>query len=195
MLLGLYVEQVRLLMQQIMALSALITESMKEHAAEIVRMCRLPGIDTYAAQDLLAEIGPGAEQFDSPQQLASWAGVCPGRQESAGVNYSSRSARGNRFLRRIICQIGWAAARTKRTFISTLFQRWSPRLGPKSAAWAISHRMLKFVWHVLHQKMEYRERGPVQPDPRSLSRKFRRIANQLRAAGLDPVTLLPMNAV
>jgi transposase len=90
------------------------------------------------AQDLLAEIGPTAEAFPSGEQFASWVGVCPGSQESAGVCYSRRSPKGNRYLRRLLCQMRWAAARTKETFFAGLFARLSPKISGKGAAWAVA---------------------------------------------------------
>jgi len=92
----------------------------------------MPGIDQCAAQALLAEIGPKAAAFTAPEQLASWIGVCPGSQESAGVSYSTRSAKGNRYLRRVLCQIAWAAVHSKGTFFAQLFNRLKPKSKPKA---------------------------------------------------------------
>jgi transposase len=88
---------------------------------------------------------PGAKQF------ASWVGVCPGSQQSAGVNYSHRSAKGNRYLRRLLCQIAWAAIHTKDTFFAGLFARLKPRVDGKGAAWAVAHRIAKVIWLVLQR--------------------------------------------
>lgn len=82
-----------------------------------------------------------AAAFASAEQFASWVGVCPGSQESAGVNYSHRSAKGNRYLRRLLCQIAWAAIHTKDTFFAGLFARLKPRVEGKGAAWAVAHRI------------------------------------------------------
>src|SRR5271154_1193287 len=102
-------EQVRLLRRQAEELTAELGRAMKEHALTLERLCKVPGIDLCAAQALLAEIGPGAAAFATPEQMASWIGVCPGSQESGGVSYSHRSAKGNRYLRRVLCQVAWAA--------------------------------------------------------------------------------------
>jgi transposase len=111
-----YLEQVKLLRQQIAEIQQELEVVMKPYAGTLHRRCRVPGIDLAAAQGLLAEIGPRAAAFASAEQLASWAGVCPGTQESAGVNYSSRCAKGNRYLRRLLGQIAWAAVHTQETF-------------------------------------------------------------------------------
>ena len=192
LLLNLYLGQAQLLIEQAKQLDRAIAGSMREHAAALYRLCRIPGVDMTAAEDLLAEIGPGAVHFVTPERLASWTGMCPGSNESAGINHSTRTANGNRFLRRIMCQIAWAASRTKGSFFQGLFQRLVTRLGPQSAVWAVGHRILKLIWRVLQHQTEYKERGPVSQNPSNLARKFRRLANQLRSAGLDPLTLLPL---
>jgi len=111
------------------------TQSEIRHlAAWLASYCQLPGVDVTAAQQWIAEIGPEAATFPSPQQLASWVGVCPGKRESAGVNVSSRSAKGNHYLRRLLCQIAWAATHAKGTFFAGLFRRWTTKLGAKAAA-------------------------------------------------------------
>jgi transposase len=133
-------DQVRLLRQQIEEVNRALAEAMMQHLSVLHRLTKIPGVDLYAAQELLAEIGPGAAAFASAQQFASWVGVCPGSQESAGVNYSHRSAKGNRYLRRLLCQIAWAAIHTKETFFASLFARLKPRVEGKGAAWAVAHR-------------------------------------------------------
>jgi transposase len=135
---------------------------------------------------VLAEIGPTAATFASPEQLASWIGVCPGSRESAGVCYSSRSAKGNCYVRRVLCQMAWAAVHTKDTFFHGLFNRLKPRIEPKGAGRAVAHRMTKVVWHMLHEGVEYEERGPAKPNPETLKRKLRNLVRQLTELGLDP---------
>ena len=128
LLLKQYMDQVRLLQRQVEEINQAVAGAMKEHVATLVRLTKIPGIDLYAAQELLSEIGPKAAVFHSAEQFASWVGVCPGSQESAGVNYSHRSAKGNSYLRRLLCQIAWAAIHTKQTFFAGLFARLKPRI-------------------------------------------------------------------
>jgi len=96
LLLRQHMDQVRLLRQHIEEINQALAAALKDHTAALARLCRIPGVDLTAAQELLAEIGPRAAAFPSAPQFASWVGVCPGSQESAGVCYSSRSAKGNR---------------------------------------------------------------------------------------------------
>src|ERR1039457_6308444 len=112
-------EQVRLLRRQIEEINQALAQAMKEHISVLHRLSKIPGIDLYAAQELIAEIGPKAAAFASAEPFASWVGVCPGSQESAGVNYSHRSAKGNPYFRRLLCQVAWGAVHTKNTVFVT----------------------------------------------------------------------------
>jgi transposase len=190
LLLKQHLEQVRLLRRQVEEINETLAGAMREHVAALHRLTRIPGVDLYAAQELVAEIGPTAVAFPSAEQFASWVGVCPGRQESAGVNYSHRSAKGNRYLRRLLCQIAWAAIHTKDTFFAGLFARLKPRVEGKGAAWAVAHRIAKVVWLVLHQQVEYQEKGAAPPNERTLVRKFKRMLKEFGSLGLDVRALL-----
>jgi transposase len=190
MLLKQQMEQVQMLRRQVEEINGALAVAMKDHVEALVRLAKIPGIDLYAAQELLAEIGVRALAFPSGEQFASWVGVCPGSQESAGVNYSRRSAKGNRYLRRLLCQIAWAAVHTKDTFFGALFARLKPRIEAKGAAWAIAHRVSHIIWLVLHEEVEYKERGPAPLDPRKLERKFKRLARELARQGINVKTIL-----
>lgn len=190
LLLQQHLEQVRLLRQQVEQINQALAEQMQEHLQTLHRLTRIPGVDLYAAQELLAEIGPKAAAFASAEQFASWVGVCPGSQESAGVNYSRRSAKGNRYLRRLLCQIAWAAIHTKGTFFAGLFARLKPRVEGKGAAWAVAHRIAKIVWLVLNREVDYQERGSAPPNERTLVRKFKRMLKEFGQLGLDVRALL-----
>jgi transposase len=188
-------DQVELLRRQIEEINPLLAAAMREHLATLVRLTKVPGVDLYAAQELLAEIGPTAATFASPEQLASWIGVCPGRQQSAGVCYSTRSPKGNRYLRRLLCQISWAAVHTKDTFFAGLFGRLKTRLGGKGAAWAAAHRITKVIWLLLHEGVDYQEKGTAPANPRTLARKCLRLQRECARAGFDLRILLARPAV
>jgi transposase len=104
-LLSLYLARLNVIESQMESLNRMIAEAMKAHQNAIVRLAELPGLGIDSAQQILAEIGPKALAFPSAAQLASWVGVCPGRQESAGVSSSDRSAKGNRSMRRLLNQL------------------------------------------------------------------------------------------
>jgi transposase len=190
MLLRQNLEQVELLRQQIEQINQELMRAMKDHLPALIRLTQMPGVDLYAAQELLAEIGPRAAAFPTAGQLASWVGVCPGSHESAGISYSQRSAKGNRYLRRLLCQIAWAAVHTKDTFFGGLFARLRPRLEAKGAVWAVAHRIATVVWKLLHDGVEYHERGPAPVNSRTLARRCRRLMRECAQAGIDLRTLI-----
>jgi transposase len=190
LLLRQHLDQVELLRQQIDDLNEALAVALSAHVVALHRLSKIPGVDLYAAQELLAEIGAGAAAFPSAAQFASWVGVCPGCQESAGICYSHRSAKGNRYLRRLLCQIAWAAIHTKDTFFAGLFARLQPKVEGKGAAWAVAHRIAKVIWLVLHQGVEYEEKGTAPPNPRTLVRKFRRLVREFGRQGIDVKSLL-----
>jgi len=191
LLLRQHMEQVKLFRQQVEEINQALAVAMQAHTPTLVRLGKIPGVDLYAAQELLAEIGPGAVAFPSAGQFASWVGVCPGSQESAGVCYSHRSAKGNRYLRRLLCQIAWAAIHTKDTFFAAWFARLLPRVEGKGAAWAVAHRIAKVIWLMLHEGVEYQEKGAATANPRTLARKLRRLLREFERAGIDPKSVLP----
>ena len=190
LLLRQHMDPVRQFRRQVEEINQALAEAMQEHLAALHRLTKIPGVDLYAAQELLSEIGPKATAFASAEQFASWVGVCPGSQQSAGVNYSHRSAKGNRYLRRLLCQIAWAAIHTKDTFFASLFARLKPKVEGKGAAWAVAHRIAKIVWLVLHQEVEYQEKGSAPPNERTLVRKFERMLKEFGSLGLDVRALL-----
>lgn len=191
LLLGQCLEQLELLRKQIGEIGLALNQALREHAAVLQRLSQVPGVQIHAAQELLAEIGPGAVAFPSAAQFASWVGVCPGQQESAGVSYSTRSPKGNRYLRRLLCQLGWGALRSHGTFFAALFARLSPKLGAKAAAWAVAHRLARVIWVLLRRGRDYIEHGPAPHDSKRLRRKFQRFLAELSRAGIDPASLLP----
>jgi transposase len=190
LLLRQHMEQVNQLREHVEEINQALTVAQRDHTATLVRLTKIPGVDLYAAQELLAEIGPGAVAFPSAEQFASWVGVCPGSQESAGVCYSHRSAKGNRYLRRLLCQIAWAAVRTKETFFAGLFARLLPRVERKGAAWAVAHRVAKVIWLMLHDGVAYQEKGSAPLNPRTLARKMRRLLQECARAGIDAKSLI-----
>jgi hypothetical protein len=133
---------------------------------------------------VIAEVGAEASTFPSAAQLASWVGTNPGRQESAEQNHSSRSAKGNKFVRRILTEAAQAAVKTKGSHFQVVFRRLLPRLGYLAALWAIAHRLCRLVWKILHEKVRYIEQG-VQRDPTALKQRLYTMARSLRQLGYN----------
>ena len=148
-----------------------IAERMLPHAELIERLCAIPGVDRITAWTIIAEIGIDMSRFPTAGNLSSWCGLCPGNNASAGKRYSARTAKGNRYIRRVLIQAAWAAARIsrRRTFFTTLFYRISRRAGMKKAAVAVAHRLLTVAYCMIRDGSVYREQGAdyfdrLQPD-------------------------------
>jgi transposase len=184
-ILRLHLEELKLLDEHIEELNRELAEALHAHPEAIQRLCEMPGIRTDAAQQILAELGPRAAAFDSAAQLASWVGVCPGRQESAGLSRSDHSPKGNRSMRRVLNQTAWAAVRTKDCFFQQLFHRLIPQIGIQKALWAVAHRILIIIWKVLHDQVRYIERGPLALSPEAIQRRQRKLVRQMRKLGYD----------
>jgi transposase len=167
-------------------------EMQREHASVLRRLGQVPGIDLFAAQKILAAVGPEAEAFPSGANLASWVGVCPGWNESAEHSAGNHCPKGYRPLRALIVQIAWAAVKTKGSFFQELFRRWVPRMGAKIAVWAIAHKLVRVIWCILHRGDTYVERGALPLHEAGRQRKKKRLLQALRALGYE-VALNPVN--
>lgn len=128
-----------------------------EWAAEL--LITMPGVDRTAACALIAEIGTDMSRFPTPRHLASWAGLCPGNNESAGKRRSGKSHRGNRWIRGLMTEIAWAASRTKESYSSTQYRRLAGHRGKKRALVAVANSLLQAAWHILSQRQGYIELG------------------------------------
>jgi transposase len=127
------------------------------------RLRTIPGVGQQTAEVIVAEIGTDMTQFPSAGHLASWAGLCPGNDQSAGKRRSGRTTKGSQWLRTALVQAAWAASHTKETVFSTTYRRWSKRLGKKKALVAVARKMLVVAYHLLKDQQEYRERAtPAQ---------------------------------
>jgi transposase len=154
-------EELQLIERQMDQLNHEIAELLTQHQDAVQRLAEVPGLGVDSAHQIIAEVGATAATFPSEKQLASWIGVCPGQEESAGVSASNRSPKGNRFMRRLLNQAANAAVKVKGSIFEFVFRRLLPRLGFKQAIWAIAHRLSRLIWKILHQGVRYDERGPA----------------------------------
>jgi transposase len=183
-MLSLQLERLRLLDEQIGKLNSLIAVAMNPHQDTVIRLAEVPGLGIDSAQQIIAEVGVTASTFPSAAEFTSWVGTCPGSQESAEENSSSRSAKGNKYMRRVLNQAANAAARSKGTHFQAVFRRLLPRLGYQSAVWAIAHRLCRLVWKILHEGIRYIEQG-IESEPKLLIYRARSLAKQLRKFGYN----------
>lgn len=177
-----HLDHLQLIDQQIEELLQLTADLLREQSDAVARLCQVPGIRVLSAQQIIAEAGATASAFASAPQFGSWIGVCPGRQESAERNHSSRTTKGNPYLRRVLCQAAQAAVRTNNSFFQQKFKRLLPRLGYPKAIWAIAHHLATVIWKILHDGVDYIEYG-ARTSAQSAKRRIQRLKKELRQLG------------
>src|SRR5215475_6636095 len=190
-LLTLQLQRLQLIDEQMAQLNHMIAQAMKSHQDAVIRLAEVPGLGVDSAQQIIAEVGAQASTFSSAAELTAWVGTCPGKEESAEQNHSSRSAKGNKYLRRVLNQAAHAAAAKKGSHFQLVFRRLLPRLGYKSAIWAIAHRLCRVVWKILHEGVRFIEQGH-EVGPREKKQRAQMLARALRKLGYE-VTITPIN--
>jgi transposase len=150
-------DQVRHLDQQIRRFDGRIAKLMAPFREAAQRLQTIPGIGQASAEVIAAEIGVDMSRFPTPGHLASWAGMCPGNNESAGKRRSGRTTKGSQWLRSTLVQVAWAATHTKATHFRALYARWTKRMGKKKAVVALGHKILVIIHKLLSAGTAYRE--------------------------------------
>jgi transposase len=148
------------------------------------RLDTIPGVAKRTAEIIIAEIGVDMSQFPTPAHLASWAGLCPGNNESAGKHKSTATRNGSPWLTSALVEAAWSAVRTKDCYLAVRYWRIAKRRGQQRALIAIAHTILVIAWHLLAEHTTYTELGPDylagkdQPD-----RRRRNLVKQLEQLG------------
>lgn len=145
--------------ESIERLGSEITTMVAPFAQAIDLLDTIPGVNRRSAEVLLAECGTDMRRFGSPQRLASWAGICPGNNESAGKHFSGKTRKGSKWLRTALVESAQAAARTKGTYMSAQYARIKGRHGHNKAIVAVAHSILVIVYHLLERGKPYAELG------------------------------------
>jgi len=177
-----HLEHLRLVESQIEGVSQMTAEVFQKHGDTIARLAEIPGVRVLAAQQIIAEASANAAAFPSAAQFSSWIGVCPGRNESAEKNHSSRCAKGNPYLRRVLCQVALAASRTHNSFFQQKLRRLLPKHGFQKSIWAIARHLSVVIWKILHDGVRYIEYGG-RPSALAAKRRLQRLKKELRALG------------
>jgi transposase len=162
-------------------------------AEAVARWDTVPGVDRIAAWGLVAEMGIDMDQFPSAQQAASWAGICPGNHESGGKRLSGKTRKGNPWLRRILGQSAWAAARTKNTYVAAQFRRLAAKRGRQRAIVAVGHSLLVIGYHMQRKQCSYQDLGPDHFDRVNAEGLKRYLVKRLESLG-QKVTLEPRDS-
>jgi transposase len=148
----------------------------------------LPGVGQLAAASILAETGTDLSPFPTAEQIASWAGLCPGNRESAGIQKGGQTTHGNPYLRTALVQCAWAATRKQSSVFQARFQQLSPRRGQKRAIVAVAHQMLIILYFMLKQGVPFRG-AESAPQQRRRQRRAHHHLRCLRRLGV-PVQVL-----
>jgi len=175
-------------------LSQEIAERLRPFEAQLKRLETIPGIKRRLAEVILAEIGADMRRFPSARHLASWAGMCPGNNESAGKRLSGRTRKGSPWLRTALVEAAHAAIHTKDCYLSAQYHRLVVRRGGKKATIAVGHTLLVIVYHVLAEEKDYKELGGNYFDEWDRQAVQKRLVRRLEKLGYE-VTLTPAEPV
>lgn len=183
MIIAAQLEHIDFLNQQIAQLDEEIEKRMRPFEEDLELLDTIPGVGRRAAEEILAEIGTDMDRFPSAAHLASWAGMSPGNNESAGKRKSGRTRKGNNALRGTLVDAAHAAARTKDTYLSAQHQRIAARRGANRAAVAVGHSILVIAYHVLKKRQPYIELGANYLDERRKQTTINRAVKKLEDLG------------
>jgi transposase len=160
--------------------------------ARLQRLDAIPGVNRTTIENVVAEIGADMTVYPDEHHLSSWAGVCPGTEESAGKRLRSHTLRKNRWLRRALVEAAWAASHTKTSYLGAQYRRLAARRGRKRALMAVGHSLLVIFYHMLKYDVEYQDLGVDHFDQRDPERLRRYLVKRLERLGYQ-VTLAPQD--
>lgn len=165
---------------------------MRPFEATIARWDSLPGINRRIAEIVIAEIGVDLKPFEGARQLASWAGMCPGNNESGGKRRSGKTRKGSKWLRRALVEAAHGAARTKNSYFQAQYRRIVPRRGKQRAAVAVGHSLLVTGYYLVTRQQTYQDLGATYFDERDRENVKRRAVKRLEQLGFQ-VQLMPVS--
>ena len=164
-------------------LSAELEERLRPFEDDIKFLDSIPGIGRQIAEVLLAEIGWDMSRFPSEKHLASWAGMCPGNNESAGKRRNTKTRKGSRWLRQALIEAAHGAARTKNKYLKAHFHRVAAHRGKKKALVAVGHSILIISYHLLTRRQNYSDLGANYFDERDRTAVQKRCVKRLEKLG------------
>jgi transposase len=163
-------------------------------AVHLALLDEIPGVDWTLAAVIIAELGVDMSVFQNVSQLASWVGVCPGNNESAGKRKSSHIPNGNVHLKTALVEAANSAAKTKGTYLRDKFYRLKARRGYKRAAVAIAHKILVAIYYMLSRQVSYHELGDLYLDKLNKHHLSRNLVHRLERFGYTVTLTLEQKA-
>jgi transposase len=171
-------------------LSRDIAARLHQHEEALTRLESIPGVGRRTAEVILTEVGADLSRFPTAGHLASWAGVCPGQNESAGKQRSGRTRKGNAALREALTEAARAAGRTRRCYLAAQYRRIAARRGANRAAVAVAHTILVIAYHLLTKADVYQDLGANYFDEHDKEATVNRAVARIRRLGYE-VSLTP----
>lgn len=166
-------------------MNAEIAGRVRPYEPQLQRLSTIPGIKRRLAEVLLAEIGPDVSRFPDARHLASWAGICPGNNESAGKRLSGRTRKGSPWLRSALVEAAHAAIHAKDCYLAAQYQRLVLRRGGKKATIAVAHTLLVMIYYLLRDGQDYRELGGNYFDELDRQAVQKRLVRRLERLGYE----------
>lgn len=194
LIVGQQLSHIDYLEEAIVALSERIDEVIAPFASKVALLDTIPGVDKRTAELLIAEIGADMSVFPTHRHLASWAGICPGQNESAGKSRSGKTRKGSKWLRAGLTEAAKASSRSKGTYLNAQYQRLRGRRGHQKATIAVAHSILVASWHILSYDIQYADLGEdyfIRRQTEHADRYRNRLIHQLEKLG-HKVTLEPI---
>jgi transposase len=183
LLIGAILAHLDFLDEQVERLSDAIEEQIAPFAPAVELLCTIPGVGRRTAEVIIAEIGGDMSVFPSAEHLASWAGQCPGNDQSAGIRRSGRTRKGSKWLDTALKGAAMATIRTNDTYLQALYRRKRSQLGHGRALGAVKHSILCACWHMLTTGELYADMGGDYFARRDPERATRRLVAQLERLG------------
>ena len=175
--------QIRSLDEQIEACDAEVEQEMRPFEAEIARLDEIPGIARRGAENILAETGVDLSRWPTVAQFVAWSGLCPGNKASGGQRKPARTRHGNPWLKRALTEAGWAAGRTKDSYLGVRFRQLSARIGLKRAVVALGREVLTIIYYLLTRGRRYQDLGVTYLEERDRAAIQKRAIRQLERLG------------
>jgi transposase len=169
--------------EQIASLSQTIGEQIAPFEKAVELLCTIHGIQRRTAEVIIAEIGVDMSVFPTAKHLASWAGLCPGNDQSAGKRRSGKTRKGSKWLDWALEEAAMATIRTKDSYLAAQYARLRPRRGHKKALGAIKHSLITVIWHMLTTGELYTDLGGDYFRKRDPERLTKRLIAQLESLG------------
>ena len=193
LLLKLHLEHIDEVNTKIVELEAAIAQALPpfdEHEL-LTRLDTIPGVSQLVAQVIIAELRIDMSRFPTANHAASWAGLAPGKNESAGRNRSAKTPPANRYLKRALVEAAHAAGRSKDNYLSAQYRRLAARRGKKRAAIAVAHSILIIAYHLIQRGTAYVDLGAAYFDQRKAETVQQQLVKRLERLGFQ-VSLAPL---